>query len=128
MSREHRKNLKRGIKQPLEQREQRVRASRHNNLHTTRRWARVEEIVSPGTPDTKRTVEPRDPSVTYPEGTVEVDGMVVVHRKLVDRSRQVLVTEPYRMRVAAGPTGTVGLPNTGGASAGKKSAKPAEKK
>lgn len=113
MSREHRKNLKRGIKQPLVEREQRVRASRHNKPHTHRRWSRVEELVPPGTPNAKRTIETYNPETTYPAGTTVVDGVVVVYRLTVDRSRQVLVTEPYKMRVAKGPTGTVGLPNTG---------------
>ena len=104
MSRHHRKVLKRGISQPLEERTQRVRASRHNKPHTTRRWSRSMEMVSPGTPGAKRTVEKRDPKMDYPAGTVEIDGMVVVYRKPVDRSAQVQVTEPYKMRVAAGPT------------------------
>ena len=77
MSREHRKNLKRGEKHPLVEREQRVRTSRHGKPHTMR-----------------------------------VDG------------KQVPVVAPFKVRVAAGPTGSIGQPNTGGTKAGKKSAGP----
>ena len=123
MSRHHRKNLKRGIKQPLVERTQRVRASRHGEPHTTRRWSRTEEMVSPGTPGAKRVVEEFDPTIVYPEGTVITGNVVVVHRKTMDRSRQVPITEPYKLRVAAGPTGTLGEKNNGGAKAGKKAVK-----
>jgi hypothetical protein len=123
MSRHHRKNLKRGIKQPLVEREQRVRASRHNAPHTHRRWFRAEEMVAPGTPGAKRSVEAYDPAENYPEGTVITGDIVVVHRKQVDRSKQVPISEPYKMRVADGKTGTHGMPNTGGEKAGKKSVK-----
>jgi hypothetical protein len=112
MSRHHRKSLKRGIKQPLEDREQRVRASRHGKPQTNRRWHAEERIVPSGTPGATRHV-------------AEVDGQVVIQYRIsVQSSRQVPVTEPFKMHVAKGPTATVGKKNDGGVKAGKKAEKP----
>jgi len=57
------------------------------------------------------TVEPIDPKVTYPAGTVFVDNDVIVHRVFEPVGRQVEVHQPFTRAVAAGPTGTYGLPN-----------------
>lgn len=89
MSRHRRKNLMRGIKQPLGEREQRPRASRHGQPHSRR----VRKVV-------------------------EVKGVLKVVFENVP------IMQPYKMRVAAGPTATVGMVNTGGAKAGKKAVKP----
>ncbi len=47
MSREHRKNFKRGLSQKLVQREQRVRASRHGKPHTHRQNGKQVPVVAP---------------------------------------------------------------------------------
>lgn len=90
MSRNHRKNLSRGLKVALEERVQRVRTSRHGKPQ----MRRIRRIV-----------------------TDKNTGKVTVSISLVP------VTEPYKARVAAGPTGTYGAKNTGGASAGRKAPK-----
>jgi hypothetical protein len=125
MSREHHKNLKRGLKQPLEAREQWFRNLRHGEPQKIRGTRKVEMMVTPGTLNATRMVEPIDPSVEYPAGTVMMDGVAIVHRATVEVPCWVPTKPDMRrvMKVAAGPTGTIGNPNTGGASAGKKSAK-----
>ena len=78
-----------GIAQPLKEREQRVRNSRHNEPHRIRR---------------RHVIQNKD-------GTIRI------------AFEWVPVTEPYKMLVAAGPTGTWGKVNDGGPDAGKKHAK-----
>lgn len=114
MSRHHRKNLKRGIKQPLVPRILKPRAERHGEPRKVRHWFRVEEIVAPGTPNAKRSVETRDPEIVYPADTIEVDGLVVVYRLLMDRFKWIPRPEGSLTMVAAGATATVGKVNTGG--------------
>jgi hypothetical protein len=128
MSRTHSKRHQRGIAQPLESRVIPFRNSRHGKPQTQRAFKDVEVYVVPGTPGAKRSVEPADSSITYPSGTVLLDGLVVVHKLVMQVTSQV-PTKPdseRTMKVAAGPTGTYGQKNTGGASAGRKSAKPAK--
>jgi len=101
MSREHHKNLQRGVRAPLSTREQRKRSERHGKPHTMRRWTREEQEVPAGTPGAKhRVVEDPD--------TKEI---VVKYFIVVDASRQVPVTEARDVRVAAGPTGLYGKVN-----------------
>ncbi len=90
MSRNHRKNLSRGLQVALEDRTQRVRTSRHGKPQMRR---------------VRRVVTNKD------------TGKIVVMISMVP------VTEPFKARVAAGPTGTYGAKNTGGASAGRKAPK-----
>lgn len=105
------KNMKRGIKQPLVARDQRVRTSRHGKPHTHRVYKQQDVLVVAGTPNAKRSLEPIKPGTVYPVGTVFVDGMAIVHRLTVPVARQVEVTQPFTRAVAAAPTGTWGLPN-----------------
>lgn len=94
-------NVKRkvaGVKQPLVKAFQRVRESRHGKPHVHR---------SLGARTVKWTAE----------------GAVIVHA----RGPLVPVTKPFEVLVAQGPTSSYGQKNTGGANAGKKSAKPLDK-
>lgn len=90
------KRQKRGYSQPLVERTQRVRTSRHGKPHMRRKGG-------------GRRV-------------VWTDKGAVIMR---ESGTLVAVTEPFAVQVAAGPTATYGDKNTGGANAGKKSAKPA---
>lgn len=111
MGREKHKNLSRGIKQPLVVGGQRVRASRHGKPHTHKLHKMQEVLVVTGTPNAKRSLEAIDPKVTYPAGTIFVDGMAIVHRLRVAVAYQAEVKVPFERLVAAGPTGTHGRKN-----------------
>ena len=113
MSREHRKNLSRGIKQPLVSKPVPFRASRHGKPQVYRSYKTEEVMVTPGTPNARRFVEQYDPSVAYPAGTVVQDDVVIVHRIHASKSTWA-ETRPdteRTMRVAAGPTSDYGQRN-----------------
>lgn len=115
MSREHHKNLKRGLKQSLTERSQRVRASRHNNPHKRRVHFTELVQVEAGTPGAIRSIE-----------TAANGELVVVHKARVARTKWVPVTEPFPQKVASGSTATYGMKNDtrNMAPKGKSGAKP----
>ena len=101
MSRHHRKNLKRGIKQPLVNSFTKFRNARHGQEQKVRAFVREERTVPAGTEGAKRSIETVNGEVT------------VVYRVTVEVPvwRSMTPSTQNSVRVAAGPTGTHGAPN-----------------
>jgi hypothetical protein len=113
MSRHNRKNLFRGIKQPLVDRKFRPRVMRHNEPAKRRVFEYKTVMVDKPVADSKRVV------IQLPDGTIAIK-----YEVRVAVSKWAPQTEERTMRVAAGPTAKYGQQNTGGPDAGKKASKP----